>query len=618
MVNLRRLSRAVALSASMGVLGLLAVLLWEMGQTLAARPHAWRLFLDGPLPSLVVLYVVVGVVLGLLLAPFLRFRAGKSKALLLASGAIGIAVAFLLLWRVNEAYFPYILRAKRLPGDLGSIAAGAAVAFVMRRLLSRRAALVILGAILLFTGALLAPSLHFHGEPSPVRVVSKATHPNVVLVTLDTTRARNIGAYGYARARTRNLDRLAREGVRFAHAYTPVPQTAPSHATILTGLHPAHHGVLYNGWRLADTYVTLPEMLRARGYETAGAVSVVHLGRSFGFAQGMDTFFPHNQIFDRFYAFSPSTGGRFSIPAMLCTNALRRGAAVWFNTGSHSRRGDRTMDLALSWLARPHSQPFFLWVHLFDPHSPYSPPPGYVTPFRTGDAVLPKTPFSAKATRDLLDRYDGEIAFVDVQIGRLLRALESVRDQTLVVVVADHGESLGEHGWKGHNSHVTEEVIQVPLIMRFPGRIPAGRVETERVFTMDITPTVLDAAGLPIPKGLDGKSLFHPVGERPLLLQSESPNGFRLRGVLAGNLKIVHTWAASARGRSWSQGHVEIYNLARDQGETQNLNARGHVAPPAVAALTADMQRFFGASHVAQQEMSPATRAALRALGYVE
>ncbi len=165
---------------------------------------------------------------------------------------------------------------------------------------------------------------------------------------------------------------------------------------------------------------------------------------------------------------------------------------------------------------------------------------------------------------------------------------------------------------------MTEEVIEVPLIVRFPGRIPAGRVETARVFTMDVMPMVLDALGLPERPGIDGKSLLHPIGERLLLLQSESPNGFRLRGVLSGNLKVVQTWAATARSRSWSKGHVEVYDLAQDPGEAQNLNADGRVAPSAVAALASDMQRFFDGSHVAKQEMSPATRAALRALGYVQ
>ena len=618
MMNLRRHVRGTVLSALMGVLGLLLVLLWEMGRTLVARPGAWALFLDGPLPSLIFLYAAVGLVVGLLLAPFVRGREGESRAVLLAAGAIGIALAYLLLWRVNEARFPYILRAKLLPGDFGAIAAGVATTFVLGRSRWRRAAFAILGAILLFTGGFLARSMRPGASLSIVHGVADLAHPNVVLVTLDTTRARNLGAYGYARARTPNLDRIAREGIRFAHAYTPAPQTGPSHATILTGLHPAHHGVLHNGWRLADAYVTLPEILRARGYDTAGAVSVTHLAKSYGFAQGIDTFFPHNRIFDRFYAYSPSTGGRFSIPAMLRTNALHGGEAVWFNTGSHARRGDRTMDLALGWLARPHPRPFFLWVHLFDPHSPYKPPPGYVEPFLLGEAPLPESPFSVEKTRDLFNRYDGEIAFVDVQIGRLLRALEPVRDRTLVVVVADHGESLGEHGWQGHNSHVTEEVIEVPLIVRFPGRIPAGRVETARAFTMDVMPTVLDALGLPERPGIDGKSVLHPIGERPLLLQSESPNGFRLRGVLSGNLKVVQTWAATARSRSWSKGHVEVYDLAQDPGEAQNLNADGRVAPSAVAALASDMQRFFDGSHVAKQEMSPATRAALRALGYVQ
>ena len=467
------------------------------------------------------------------------------------------------------------------------------------------------------TTALIAGSLRLSPTPR-VRPAADGSRQNIVLVTLDTTRSRNLGAYGYARARTPNLDRLAREGVRFAHAYTPVPQTAPSHATILTGLHPAHHGVLYNGWRLPGEAVTLPEILRARGYDTAAAVSVDHLARAYGFAQGIDTYFDRSPLFDRFYVYSHSTGSRFSIPVVLRMLAVRAGGAPWLNMASHERRGDRTMDLALQWLARPRTRPFFLWVHLFDPHAPYKPPPGYTDPFRVGAAVLPESPFPARKIRDLLDRYDGEVSFVDVQVGRLIEALRPVRERTLVVVVADHGESLGEHGWRGHNSHVTQEVIEVPLILDLPGRLPKGRVEQTRVFTMDIAPTVLEVAGLRVPRPMDGQSLLRPVPDRTLVLQSENPSGFRIRGIMVGDLKVTRTWPAGSRDESWSGGRREIYDLSRDPPERTNLAANHRSVPERAASMESELRGFYGTVRVKRQEVSSATRAMLRALGYVE
>jgi arylsulfatase A-like enzyme len=442
----------------------------------------------------------------------------------------------------------------------------------------------------------------------------------VVLVTIDTLRSRSIGAYGYSRAQTPNIDRLAAEGLLFENAYTPVPQTGPSHASILTGLHPARHGVLYNGWRLAEHFLTLAEILKANGYETIGAVSVEHITTPFGFAQGFDQFIDQNPLFDRFYSVGPNTGAHFSLVDMLRNPKLRHREASRFNPNSHQRTGDLTMDLVEDALEERGEGPFFLWLHLFDPHKPYQAPERYAAHFRKTEVTLPETPFPQDETRERFDLYDSEVAFTDVQIGRLLKALGSTLDDTLIVFTADHGESLGEHGRTGHSSHVTEEVAKVPLILRMPGRIPEGERETKRVFTMDIAPTILSFLDLPVAHEMNGEDIFTLEPGRPLFFQCESPSGFRLYGVLAGALKAVFTWSPEVDKEDWSLAKKELYDIENDSDEKKNLAAGEGETQYLLATrvMGDDTRAFYSDADVPMQEIDPATKQALEALGYVQ
>jgi hypothetical protein len=242
------------------------------------------------------------------------------------------------------------------------------------------------------------------------RPAAAAQPRNLLLITLDTTRADRLGAYGYAQARTPNLDTLAREGVRFDDAAAQAPITGPSHAAILTGRYPARFGVRDNATTpLPGEAVTLAEILEAKGFATGGFIGAFILDRPYGFAQGFSTF---NSGFTRV-----DPGGE--------ANA--------------ERRGDAVVNDAVAWMrGLPAGQPFFGWVHLYDPHMPYE------------------------------DGYDGEIARVDREIGRLLDALRArgAYDDTLVIAVADHGESLGEHGEDEHGVFLYEPVTRVPWIMR--------------------------------------------------------------------------------------------------------------------------------------------------------
>lgn len=285
--------------------------------------------------------------------------------------------------------------------------------------------------------------------------------PNLVLVTLDTTRADRLGSYGYGAARTPHLDALARRGTRFARCDTSAPVTLPAHATILTGLFPPRHGVRDNGiFRLADRFETLAESLGAAGYDTAAVVSAIVLARRHGLDQG-------------FRRYDDDLGAGYAQGTMVA-----------------ERTADAATAAALATL-EGLTEPFFLWVHYYDPHEEYRPP----------------TRFSASGGG--VDRlYDGEIAFVDEQVGELLSRLP---ERTVIAVVGDHGEMLGEHGEATHGLLLHEAARRVPLILAGPG-VPAGAVERCLTRTADLAPTLLALAGAPIPVDLDGRPLL-PLGD---------------------------------------------------------------------------------------------------------
>ena len=272
------------------------------------------------------------------------------------------------------------------------------------------------------------------------RTAAPAERPNVLLVTIDTLRADHLGCYGRQGAATPTLDALARRGVRFETAVAHVPLTGPSHASILTGRGPLGHGFRNNsGFVLAPTVGTAAEDFRQAGYRTGAFVSGFPLDRRFGFDRGFDTYDDH-------------------LPR---GNDRRRTPYV-------ERNADATTDAVLRWLhpsSRPAGQPhpWFLWAHYYDPHAPYEPPAANL------------------AERFRATPYDGEVAFVDRQLGRLFQALaeRSEIDHTIVLVTSDHGESLGEHGEATHGIFVYDATLRVPWVMAGPG-VAAGRVSPYR------------------------------------------------------------------------------------------------------------------------------------------
>jgi arylsulfatase A-like enzyme len=404
---------------------------------------------------------------------------------------------------------------------------------------------------------------------------------NLVIVTFDTTRADHIGAYGHAGASTPNIDRLAADGVLFRQAFTAVPITLPSHTTIMTGRYPVGHGVRDNGiFTVPEEELTLAEILRGEGYRTAAAVGSFPLTAQFGLDQGFELF--DDRVSPGFEDF-------------LARRRLPR-SGLFFD----ERRAARVNEAIYPWLDEHHREPFFLWVHYFDPHQPQAPPPPYNQLF---------------AGRS----YDGEIAYADESLGTLLGRLEElgVDERTLVVFTADHGEGLGEHHEDTHSILAYNTTLHVPLVMRIPGG-PAARAVAERVGTVDIVPTVLELLGLPVPDDLHGRSLAPLLdfggGEaepsRPYYAETLSPrllNGWgELRGIFSGRFKYIHG------------PEPELFDLTEDPDEIHNLmDDRPEVVEALHQELEAFMTRHASRRGQARREIDEETLRRLESLGYL-
>jgi arylsulfatase A-like enzyme len=399
----------------------------------------------------------------------------------------------------------------------------------------------------------------------------------VVIVTLDTTRADRLSPYGFMDAEMPHLERLAREGVVFSRATSVAPLTLPSHCSIFTGLLPIHHDVRDNGdLPLEESHTTLAEALGASGFHTAAFVGSEILAPDRGLAQGFNVY---------------------------------RGASAMVTSSStrFERRADAVVTDAIDWLDDiADSERFFLWVHLYDPHRPYDPP----EPFRSR----------------YLDPYVGEIAYADSQIGRLIEALEDRRrlDRTIVVVVGDHGESLGEHGERDHGMSVYESVLHVPLIMRVPTASPKRIHDLVRL--TDLMPTVLALLG--VRPGSDGGQTGLRPGSDPRL----TPPGVSLADLISGGTthvdleayaeslypeRLARRAVRSLRDRRFKfidGASLELYDLERDPFEERNIY---HERRELANAFTRRLAML-----TSNRESPPATTPELRqrlaALGYID
>ena len=401
--------------------------------------------------------------------------------------------------------------------------------------------------------------------------------PNVILVTMDTTRADRLPAYGYTGVATPALDALARQGVVFEQAATATPLTLPAHSTIMTGMYPTYHGVRVNGnTALSDEQTTLAEVLAVRGYRTGAFIAAFVLDGRWGLKQGFEHY---DDQFD-----------------------LKKYKHL--DLGEVQRPGNEVTDAALAWLEEQKADPFFAWIHLYDPHVPYAPPEPFASTYG------PRGPAGL---------YDGEIAFMDTQIGRITAWLEAsgLAGETLIVLVGDHGESLGDHGEGTHGFFVYDCVLHVPFLVATPFAGLQGKRVPSQVSTADVFPTILGLLDLASPVKAQGRSLvplmFDPgrKDDAPAYGESMAPN-------LHFGWSALHA-LRTARYKYIETPRAELYDLARDADERVNVL----IQFPAVAReMKGELQKLMAETSVGAPTPQAAnldkdTMERLSALGYV-
>ncbi|REJ69824.1 MAG: tetratricopeptide repeat protein [Planctomycetota bacterium] len=398
---------------------------------------------------------------------------------------------------------------------------------------------------------------------------------NVVLISIDTTRADHLSSYGFAKPTTPNIDAVAADGLLFLRAQSTNSVTLPAHSSMLTGMRPPTHGVRDNyDYRLADEHTTLAELLQQEGYQTAAFVSAFPLKEEFGLSQGFD-------VYD-----DTLTRKRDDVPEML------------------QRPANVTTEAAIGWLEAHHEKPFFLFVHYFDPHAPYDPPEEFAK-------LFPR------------DSYAAEIAFADDQVGRLLSKLQELGlyDSATVIITSDHGEGLGEHGEETHSFFIYQTTAHVPLVFKpaHKGADDAGRGTRVKqpVSVVDIAPTFLDALGLAIPATMQGVSLLdYRHGKSPraagagVYAESLVPTMFDcapLRSLVADKWQYI--WTV----------RPELYDLDEDPGQLDNVVGD---YPEVADRLEAKLRAIIENPNATQPEASrlvldDRARAKLQSLGYL-
>src|SRR5438132_10097243 len=395
--------------------------------------------------------------------------------------------------------------------------------------------------------------------------------PNVVFITIDTLRADHLGCYGNKQVRTPNINALAADSTRFERAYTAVPVTLPSHTVIFTGTYPLLSGVHdFAANKLNPTQATLASVLKDNGYATAAVIGSAVLDSRFGLNRGFDFYYDHFDF-----------------------NRLEEA-----NLDEMERPGNVVADEVLNWLGKNYQKRFFLWMHLYDPHYPYRPPAPY--------------------SQDYASRpYDGEIAFADAQVGRLLRFLKGkgLYQSTLIVLSGDHGESLGEHGEKTHGFFIYNATLNLPLIIHLPRDMHARTVQNLVNFA-DIMPTVLAALNIQLPAHVQGQSLL------PIISPKKEDNA---RSLYAETfLPRLHFNWSELRGVETETYHFidapksELYDLRKDSGETHNLFAEKKAVTEEMRVRLAKLiQQYTAGQELAEKTgLDPVLMERLKSLGY--
>ena len=396
---------------------------------------------------------------------------------------------------------------------------------------------------------------------------------NVVVITIDTLRPDHLGCYGYKQTQTPNIDALASDGVRFERAYTAVPVTLPSHTVIFTGTYPTFSGMHdFAGNKLGPNQPTLASVLKDHGYTTGAVVASAVLDSRFGLNRGFDFYYDHFDF-----------------------NRLEES-----NIEEMERPGNVVADVTLDWLQKNYQTKFFLWMHLYDPHYPYHPPAPFSTEYK--------------------DRpYDGEIAFADQQIGRLIRFLKekNLYQNTLIVLSGDHGESLGEHGEKTHGFFIYNATLHVPLIFHLPIAVaPKARTPKELVNLADLMPTILQILHVDVPADVQGHNLL-PVIEGKAEADSRSLYAETFLPLLHFNWSELRS-VETDRYHFIEAPKPELYDLSADPSELHNLFAeKPAVAGELRARLKSLIVRDTAGQELAEKTgLDPALMERLKSLGY--
>lgn len=451
---------------------------------------------------------------------------------------------------------------------------------------------------------------------SKSKVNPKSPGPDIILVSIDSLRQDHLGCYGYHRQTSPTIDKLAQQGVRCTTAVSTTSWTLPAHAALFTGLYNSAHGLIDVQCSLEEEFVTLAEVLKQAGYQTAGFFGGPLLHPAFGFNQGFTTY----------------QSCMTPILANSSDEAIRKESHKLTNVSHSDITGPRMLEKFRSWLKTADEQPFFVFFHMWDVHYDYIPPQEYIDMFDsnyTGTVDAKNFMWSKEIHRNMPKRdlqhvialYDAEIRFTDDILGKILAELDSYGrlEQTLIVITADHGEEFFEHKGKGHNRTLYDEVVRVPLIFHWPGHFSNGGVINEQVRLIDIMPTILGQVSIPLNtevQGRDISELLQGKGslEYPAFCELMS-DGRQYQALRTGQSKVI----VNAR-----TGTQKYFDLLEDPGEQKPLIQTGGKIQQALTKLAAIIQEsitlrkhLVGRQAGKKSELDEEMKQRLESLGYI-